>query len=129
METAVNPVAKFYAPVDSTGYFSLHAIQKAKKNIRILPSDAEYGGVTARRVEAHIFEGDIPDVDDDAWRAWKDHRLGWVIQNVDGSFWWDTLSMSKAETESWLGSAPDKVATKKSQFGFKTVALVFTVAA
>lgn len=111
----------YYAAVREDGGFHFSDIKRAKKNVHVSARDAMHG-VRVARLEASVLEEAPVDA------TWETDRVGCIIRNPDGTFWNDTLSSSKLETEQWWGADPAKPA-QMATIGFQTVGLRFSVAA
>lgn len=114
---------KLYAAVSPNGDFDFHSIRLKPKAVAITRSDAKYGGLACQAVVMEVFDGELPaPASDDPFYDWNERKIAWVYQNFDGSFWLDTLSLTKAEAESWV-SNPARVAA----IGTKLVAVKIAV--
>jgi len=100
---------KMYAAVSPSGAFEFSSVAQRKKDVRILESDAKYGKLVTQPVLMTLFDDEIPTSAADAFRLWDSHQLAWVWQNSDESFWWDTLSLTRADAAGWV-SKPDIMA-------------------
>lgn len=121
MDAITAQFERFYAPVDQRGHFRLADLERKKKLVRISPSDEKYGGVTAKAVVMHELGTDAPEGDAQG-ELWQEQKIAWLWKNFDGSYWWDTLSMSKQEARNWA-SNPERT----ESIGSRLVAVQFEV--
>lgn len=110
---------KLYAAVSPRGDFDFSSIVSHANQIKINPSDVKYGNVRVRAINMKKITGQLPQVKNDV-ELWENHKIAFVWVNPDGSYWFDTLSLSKEETKKYC-STPDLMIG----LGFKVVPVKF----
>lgn len=109
-----SPSAILYVAVSPDLVFSLDDLKRKKRDVVVSETDKRYGNVQVKKVEMHIIQ-----------EALDAHAVvGWVVQNPDETFWWDTLASSLAETQAWMTRRREQMLA----LGFKTVCAEFKLA-
>lgn len=108
---------KLYAAVGPNGYMDFNSIRHTVQTVPVTPSDVRYGNIKVKPINMQRYKGEIS-----ADCSWENHKIAWIWENPNGSYWWDTLS------DSFLGarncsSRPDIMIG----LGFKVIPVQFSV--
>ena len=112
---------KLYAAVSPKGDFDFNSIALHANKVKINPSDAKYGNVRVREINMKQYTDNLPNLKED-YELWENYKLAWVWVNPDGSYWLDTLSLSKEDTKKCCSKPEIMIA-----LGFKVIPVKFSL--
>jgi|GEM_PF-5751579 len=109
---------KLYAAISPSGQFHFNSIAARLRDVKILPSDAKYGGIRAGVIFLTPLVAQAAPVSDSS-SDWNAQHTAWVWRNPDESLWMDTLSLTKAETTGWASNP-----ARLESLGFEVIAVL-----